>query len=86
MRRPHSAVRIDKSYFDHAGQIFIFKNSLYLISMNEALVVEIRNSELQKLIKQMFAFIEDNGQKFNMSEHAESIIKDLEKNVAIDKE
>jgi DNA-binding transcriptional ArsR family regulator len=75
--RANSAVRIDSEYCDHAGQIFIFKNSLYLMSINEGLVIEIRNSELQKLIKQMFSFVEDHGDKFNMNDEAEKLIKTL---------
>lgn len=77
--RAHSAVQVDEKYFDHGGQIFIFRNSLYLMSLNEALVVEIRNSELKKLITQMFAFMEDNANRFNMNEQAQKLIVNLEK-------
>lgn len=72
--RAFAAYEIDRDYFNHAGQIFMFKDSLYLMAMNEALVVEIRNSELQKMIKQMFSFIEEHADRLNVSERLEPII------------
>jgi len=58
---------IDEGYFQHGGQIFIFKNSLYLMAMNEEIIIEVRNSEIQKLILSMFRFIQDNSQKFDVN-------------------
>ena len=72
--RAFAAYEIDKSYFNHAGQIFMFKDSLYLMAMNEAIVVEIRHSELQKMIKQMFSYIEEHADRLNVSEKLEPII------------
>ncbi len=77
--RAYATYEIDKEYFRHAGQIFIIKDSLYLMAMNEALVVEIRNSELQKMIKQMFSFIEEGAEKINVNERLQKIIDRLEK-------
>ncbi|MCB9814582.1 hypothetical protein H6784_04165 [Candidatus Nomurabacteria bacterium] len=54
-------------YFQHAGQIWMFKNSVYLIAMNEEIIIEIRHSEIQKLIKSMFEFIKDNSRKFDVN-------------------
>ena len=81
--RAHATYQIDKKYFNHAGQIFMFKNSLYLMAMNEALVVEIRNSELQKMIKQMFSFIEEHADKINVNQKLNDIIKNLEERESI---
>ncbi len=67
INRALATYQIDKKYFNHAGQIFIFKSSLYLISMNEVIIIEIRNSELQKMIKQMFSFIEDHAEKIDVN-------------------
>jgi len=61
------AHEIDEKYFDHAGQIWIFKNSLYLIDMNDEVVIEIRKSEIRKLILSMFRFIQDNAHKFDLN-------------------
>jgi len=65
---------IGEEYFKHGGQIFIFKNSLYLMAMNEELVIEVRNSEIQKLILSMFRFIQDNSKKFDVNERLRRLI------------
>lgn len=78
--RAFAAYEIDKAYFNHAGQIFMFKDSLYLMAMNEAIVVEIRHSELQKMIKQMFSYIEEHADRLNVSEKLEPIITALAAN------
>lgn len=58
---------IEERYFKHGGQVFVFKDSLYLIAMNEEIIIEIRNSEIQKLILAMFRFIEDNSKKIDVN-------------------
>ena len=76
--RAYATYLIDKKYFNHAGQIFMFKSSLYLMAMNEALVVEIRNSELQKMIKQMFSYIEEHAEKVDVNSKLQRMIDQLE--------
>ena len=76
--RAYSAHQIDKKYFNHAGQIFMFKDSLYLMAMNEALVVEIRNSEIQKMVKSMFSFIEEHAEKVDINIGLQKMIEELE--------
>ena len=66
---------IDEEYFQHAGQIWMFKNSLYLVAMNEEIVIEVRNSEIQKLVLSMFIFIQDNSRKFDVNERLRNLIK-----------
>jgi biotin operon repressor len=53
---------IDHEYFAHGGQMFIFKESIYLIALGEELIIEIRNSELQRMMLSFFKFIQDNSQ------------------------
>lgn len=65
---------VDEEYFKHGGQVWIFKNSVYLIAMNEELIIEVRNSEIQKLILSMFSFIQDNSQKFDVNERLQKIL------------
>ncbi len=52
---------IDTKYFAHGGQMFVFKNSLYLLALNEEIVIEIKNSEIQKMILALFSFIQENS-------------------------
>ena len=59
---------IDQEYFKHGGQMFIFRESIYLISLGEELVVEIRNSEMQRMLLMFFKFIQDNSQLIDANE------------------
>lgn len=52
---------IGGEYFAHGAQIFIFKQSMYLMALGEDLVIEIRNSEIQKMLLTFFKFIQDNS-------------------------
>ncbi|MBI3671469.1 hypothetical protein HY249_01590 [Candidatus Azambacteria bacterium] len=70
---------ISEGYFKHGGQIFIFKNSLYLIAMNEEIIIEVRNSEIQKLILSMFRFIQDHSKKFDVNARLRQLIATGEK-------
>lgn len=65
---------IGEEYFQHGGQIFIFKKSLYLMAMNEEIIVEVRNSEIQKLLLAMFLFIQNNSRKFDVNARLREIM------------
>lgn len=58
---------MSEDYFKHGGQIFMFKNALYLIAMNEEVVIEVRNSEIQKMILSLFQFLQDNSRKIDVN-------------------
>lgn len=60
--RTASTVYVDKKYFNHAGQIFAFKDSLYLLALNDQMIIEIRHSDIQKMILSMYAFMKDKGE------------------------
>jgi len=66
---------ISEEYFNHSGQIWSFKDSLYLIAMKEEIVIEVRNSEIQKLILSMFKFIQDNSRKIDVNTILRELIK-----------
>lgn len=59
---------IDPKYFAHGGQIFVFKNSLYLLALNEEIVIEIRNSEIQKMVCAFFMFMQDHSRLIDANE------------------
>lgn len=65
---------IDEEYFKHGGQIWMFKEILYLIAMNEEIIIEVRNSEIQKLVLSMFSFIQDNSEKIDTNELLRKLI------------
>lgn len=58
---------IGQEYFKHGGQLFVFKHSMYLIALGEEIVIEIKNSELQKMVLAMFRFIEDNSRTIDVN-------------------
>lgn len=70
---------IDTEYFAHGAQIFIFKQSMYLMALGEELVIEIRNSEIQKMILSFFKFMQDNSRLVDANELLRSIIADIQK-------
>ncbi|HEX8994067.1 MAG TPA: hypothetical protein VF803_02335 [Candidatus Paceibacterota bacterium] len=65
---------IDPSYFGHGGQIWIFKSSLYLFALNEEIVIEIRNSEIQRMILALFRFMQDNSKLIDANELLRKVI------------
>ncbi|OGZ12010.1 MAG: hypothetical protein A3D67_02375 [Candidatus Lloydbacteria bacterium RIFCSPHIGHO2_02_FULL_51_22] len=65
---------IDPKYFEHGGQMFLFKKSLYLFALNEGIIIEIRNSEIQKMILAMFEFIQDNSRAIDANELLRTLI------------
>ena len=69
---------IDQEYFRHGGQLFIFRESIYLISLGEELIIEIRNSELQRMLLSFFKFIQDNSQVIDANALLRTIIAEME--------
>jgi len=45
------------------------------MAMNEEIIIEVRNSEIQKLILSMFRFIQDNSKKFDVNERLRKLVK-----------
>ncbi|MCB0327931.1 MAG: hypothetical protein KDD52_09995, partial [Bdellovibrionales bacterium] len=60
--RTASTVYVDKEYFKHNGQLFAFRDSLYLLALNDQMIIEIRHSDIQKMILSMYAFMRDGGE------------------------
>lgn len=69
---------ISDEYFKHGGQLFLFKNSIYLISLGEELIIEIRNSEIQKMLMAFFQFIEDNSHALDVNGLLRNLIVEME--------
>lgn len=65
-------------YFEHASQVFIFKQSIYLMALGEELVIEIRHSEIQKMLLAFFKFIQDNSRVIDANELLRSVIAGME--------
>jgi DNA-binding CsgD family transcriptional regulator len=70
---------IDPKYFHHGSQVFIFKDSIYLLALKEELIIEIRNSEIQKMILAIFEFMQDNSRTIDANELLRTLIAEGEK-------
>jgi len=69
---------IDAEYFAHGGQVFIFKQSIYLMALGEELVIEIRNSEIQKMLLTLIKFIQDNSHIIDANALLREIVAEME--------
>ena len=69
---------IEAEYFQHASQVFIFKQSIHLMALGEELVIEIRNSEIQKMLLSFMKFIQDNSRVIDANELLRGIIAEME--------
>lgn len=59
--RAYRVNEIDESYFEHKGEMFLFKDSVYLLSMSEGLVIEIKHSHIQKMLSSLIQYIQDTA-------------------------
>jgi len=69
---------IDAEYFAHGAQVWIFKQSIYLMALGEELVIEIRNSEIQKMLLTFFKFIQDNSRVIDANALLRNVIAEME--------
>lgn len=65
---------IDRKYFNHKGELFFFKDSAYLVSMSENLVVEIKNSHIHKVLMSLVEYIQDTSRLIDGNERLRQII------------
>ncbi len=66
--RATRVTEIGNEYFDHKAEAFLFREALYLISMEEKVVIEVRNSEIQKMFKHLLEFIQDSAPTIDANE------------------
>lgn len=52
--------QISSEYFKHHGEIFLFKDTLYLISLRELTILEIRHGDISLSISMLIKYIMDN--------------------------
>jgi hypothetical protein len=69
---------IDAEYFAHGGQVWIFKQSIYLMALGEEIVIEIRNSEIQRMLLTFMKFMQDNSRVIDANELLRNVIVEME--------
>jgi transposase len=65
--RTASVSYVDAKYFNHGGQIFAFKDVMYLLALNDKMIIEIRHSDIQKMILLMYTFMKDFGETVDIN-------------------
>ncbi len=73
--RASSAVYLPKQYFNHSGQIFAFKDVMYLLALNDKMVIEIRHSDIQKMVLAMYAFMKDRGEMVDVNRRLRELME-----------
>jgi DNA-binding transcriptional ArsR family regulator len=66
---------VDEQYFKHGGQLYLFKDVIYLNAHNEELVIEIRNSDIQKMLMAFFRFMQDHSRSIDVNDLLRTLIK-----------
>jgi len=67
---------IDKKYFKHGAQLFATRKAVYLLSFNESLAIEIRNSEIQKMVLSMFDYMQSHAKKIDPNEILRRLVEE----------
>jgi sugar-specific transcriptional regulator TrmB len=65
---------IGDEYFQNGAQMFIFRESIYLMALAEELIIEIRHSDIQRMILSLFRFIQDNSRTIDVNALLRKII------------
>lgn len=76
--RSTSTVYAPKKYFQNGGEMFAFKDALYLLALKDKIVIEIRHSDIQKMILAMYSFMKERGETVDVNERLRKL---MEKNV-----
>jgi len=76
--RTAAASYIDPAYFDNGGQLFAFKDVVYLIALKDKLMIELRHSELQKMILTFYRFMREHGRAFDLNGELRRLIEKSE--------
>ncbi len=73
--RASSAVYLSSKYFQHSGQIFAFKDAMYLLALNDKMIIEIRHSDIQMMILAMYAFMKERGDMVDVNRRLRELME-----------
>lgn len=77
--RASSSVYLPERYFQHSGQIFAFKDAMYLLALKDKIIIEIRHSDIQKMILAMYAFIKEQGETVDVNRRLRELMSENKK-------
>ena len=73
--RTSSAVYLPEKYFQHSGQIFAFKDVMYLLALNDKMIIEIRHSDIQTMILAMYSFMKERGEVIDVNSRLRGLME-----------
>ena len=73
--RAPSAVTLDKKYFQYGGQMFAFKDVMYLLALKDKMIIEIRHSDIQKMILAMYTFMKELGEAIDVNKRLRELME-----------
>lgn len=78
--RSASTAYIPKKYFQNGGEMLAFKDVLYLLALKDKMIIEIRHSDIQKMILSMYTFMKDYGETIDANRVLRQLMeKDVER-------
>lgn len=73
--RTASTVYAPKKYFQNAGELYFFKNTMYLLALRDKMIIEIKHSDIQKMILDIFGFMKDHGERVDINRELRELIE-----------
>jgi hypothetical protein len=70
---------IADEYFRHGGQLFLFKNAIYLLALGEDTIIEVRHSEIQKMLLTFFRYMQESSRVIDVNELLRGLISERTK-------
>ncbi len=74
LNRAAAMYEIPKNFFEHKGELFMFKDALYLVAVAEETIIEIKHSAIQDMILAMIRAIEAGSRKIDINAEMRSLI------------
>jgi DNA-binding MarR family transcriptional regulator len=65
---------ISSEYFDNQCQLFAFKDAIYLIALKDQMIIELRHSDIQKMILTFYRFMRDHGRSVDLNGELRNLI------------
>ena len=65
--------QIPSEYFKHHGEIFLFKDTLYLIALRELTIIEIRHGDISQSIAMLIKYIMDNTHTIDINRRVKEV-------------
>ncbi len=70
-------VLVNANFFDHGAELWIYKDTVFIINWQDEIGIRISNKDVRDLFKDMFDFIKAHGKKVDHNEMIRQIIGEL---------